>query len=106
MLDQLTLARDQAHIDTLATQIQPNVQHNDLPSEEHEQDQPGPRRTVSKVGPSFRIAGRADRNRARLTYAVRRGGPTAFTERSRPRSITVKPRARLLLSLTEHQQWS
>jgi len=27
---------------------------------EDKQDQPAPRRTVSKVGPSFRIAGRAD----------------------------------------------
>ena len=35
---------------------------------------------MSKVGPSFRIAGRADRNRARLTYVVRRGGPTAFIQ--------------------------
>ncbi len=35
---------------------------------------------MSKVGPSFRIAGRADHNRARLTYVVRRGGPTAFPE--------------------------
>jgi len=28
MLDQLPLARDQAHLDALATEIQPNVRHN------------------------------------------------------------------------------
>jgi hypothetical protein len=28
MLDQLPIARDQAHVDTLATEIQPHVQHN------------------------------------------------------------------------------
>jgi RimJ/RimL family protein N-acetyltransferase len=57
------------------------MQHNNPSlSREAEQDQPAPRRTVSKVGPSFRIAGRADCNRARLTYVVRRGGPTAFTQ--------------------------
>ena len=61
MLDQLPIARDQAHVDALATQVQPNVQHQRLlPSEQDEQDQPAPRRTVSKVGPSFRIAGRVD----------------------------------------------
>ena len=61
MLDQLPLARDQAHVNAFATEIQPNVQHNNLPlSQEDEQDQLAPRRTVSKVGPSFRISGRAD----------------------------------------------
>jgi hypothetical protein len=82
MLDQLSLAGDQAHIHALAAEIQPDMQHlRSTPFHEHEQDQPAPRRTVSKVGPSFRIAGRAGYNRARVTYVVRRGGPTAFTRR-------------------------
>ena len=49
VLDQLSLARDQAHVDPPAAQIQPNVQHsNSPPSEEDEQDQPGPPRNVSR----------------------------------------------------------
>ena len=75
MLDQLTLPGDQAHVNAFATEIQPNVQHHQLP--------PFPGRGAGSARPTayrearsvlrFEYPGRADRNRARLTYVVRRG---------------------------------
>ena len=78
-VDQLPLIGDQAHVNSLATQIQTNVQH------EHSSPARG---QAGSIPPTAYLdnrwsvlclgrLGRAAVYRARLTYAVRYGGPTS-----------------------------
>ncbi len=57
-VDQFPLIRDQAHVNSLATEIQTNVQHeHSFLSRHHDrQDRPSPARTVMVVGSLFRMA--------------------------------------------------
>ena len=78
-VDQFPLIRDQAHVNPLATQIQTNMQHEHSSPARRQAGsvQPTAYLDTRVVGSLYRIAGRADTSRARLTYALRYGGPTS-----------------------------
>jgi hypothetical protein len=82
-------------------QIQPHMQHkSSFRPREDEQDQPGPPRTVSQVGPPYRIAGRAGCNRACLTMLFAPEGrppPGGYAARGSPRSSHSSATSALLL---------